>query len=275
MDREDCYWDNVAAAMSRRYHLDSVMADHKRRVHLELLRSWCGASPTGRILKTDLFEEAFGDDEVLSKWPDPPGRSPPAVGIDISGRICGRARNRLHGMGRTVMAVAGDARRLPFPDGTFDVVFSCSTLDHFLRREDLDAGLREAARVLSRTGRLVLVLDNPRALLHGVVRWFGAKGILPFRLGETLEPNELEATAEELGLEVIEQRAVYHVPRMIATSFFRVLRAVRFGFADRFLLGRLAAREERSGRPGEYRTGWYTAACLVKAKGPYAKGMKR
>lgn len=54
-----------------------------------------------------------------------------------------------------VQAIVGDARRLAFPTGTFDVIVSCYALHHVD-----DAGkrefLREAARVLTPGGRLVL-----------------------------------------------------------------------------------------------------------------------
>ena len=59
------YWDGVARRMAAGYHLDPVMAEHKRRVHLDLLQEWCSPGAGSRVLKTDLFEEALGPDQVL------------------------------------------------------------------------------------------------------------------------------------------------------------------------------------------------------------------
>ncbi len=263
MDRSDRYWDDVAGAMAKSYHLDPVMAEQKRRVHVDLLRSWCGASPAGRILKTDLFEEALGGDEVLTGWPeeDAPAR---LCGIDISRRICTGARDRLTASNRRIDVLVCDARHLPFRDESFDIVFSCSTLDHFIGEEGLCAGFREAVRVLREGGRLVLLLDNPRSLFYPAVRWLGKKGKIPFLLGETLTAAEAACMAGEFGLTVLDQRAVYHVPRLVATALFRALRALRLGFADRFLLRTFGVLERRSGKGGEYRTGWYTATLLAK-----------
>src|SRR5262249_59359545 len=46
----------------------------------------------------------------------------------------------------------GDGERLPFPAGTFDVVFFCGALHHFERFEVV---LREVRRVLRPGGRLI------------------------------------------------------------------------------------------------------------------------
>jgi SAM-dependent methyltransferase len=48
----------------------------------------------------------------------------------------------------------GVAEQLPYPDGTFDLVVSSTSFDHWF---DQQAGLRECARVLHPGGQLVLV----------------------------------------------------------------------------------------------------------------------
>ena len=48
----------------------------------------------------------------------------------------------------------GTAERLPYPDGSFDVIVTTTSFDHW---SDQQAGLRECARVLVPGGRLVLV----------------------------------------------------------------------------------------------------------------------
>jgi ubiquinone/menaquinone biosynthesis C-methylase UbiE len=47
----------------------------------------------------------------------------------------------------------GTAERLPYPDGSFDLVVTTTSFDHW---SDQEAGLRECARVLTPGGRLVL-----------------------------------------------------------------------------------------------------------------------
>jgi SAM-dependent methyltransferase len=237
------------------------MAEHKQRVHLALLGRAAPIAPASRILKTDLFEEALGGDEVLLSWPG--GGGVRLVGIDISNEICRGARRRLAAGGRTLALCRADARRLPFRDGAFDLVFSCSTLDHFETREELLSGLREAARVLAPGGELVLTLDNPRALFYPLVRALERKGRIGFRLGETLSASEARGALDSIGFQVLEERGVYHVPRVLITAFLRAIRAARFHFLGGPLLRLLALLERGAGGPGQYRTAWYTA---IRAK---------
>lgn len=54
---------------------------------------------------------------------------------------------------RRLRFTVGTAERLPYPDGTFDLVVSTTSFDHWA---DQGAGLRECARVLTSGGHLVL-----------------------------------------------------------------------------------------------------------------------
>lgn len=55
--------------------------------------------------------------------------------------------------------VVSDGRNLPFPDGSFHVVFSYSVLQHF-SKEDARACIREAARVTRPGGTVLIQLAN-------------------------------------------------------------------------------------------------------------------
>ena len=61
-------------------------------------------------------------------------------------------RAREHGIGN-ITPTQGDARRLPYPDATFDGAFLVAVLGEI---PDQDAALRELARVLKPGGRLVV-----------------------------------------------------------------------------------------------------------------------
>ena len=47
------------------WYLDPVVAEHKRQAHLDLLRQWMGTGSSGKVLRTDLFEESNGKDQIL------------------------------------------------------------------------------------------------------------------------------------------------------------------------------------------------------------------
>jgi ubiquinone/menaquinone biosynthesis C-methylase UbiE len=67
-----------------------------------------------------------------------------------------------------VVIVEGDALQLPFRDGSFDLCFCNSSLEHF---DDGPGGLREMARVLRPGGRLVLTTDAFPRRLTPLARW--------------------------------------------------------------------------------------------------------
>jgi sarcosine/dimethylglycine N-methyltransferase len=91
-------------------------------------------------------------------------RSCQVVALELNaGRAAGAARlTRLVGLGRRVSVVRGDAVRLPFAVGCFDV---CLSQEAFLHIADKAAVLREAHRVLTTGGRLVFTDWVARATL--------------------------------------------------------------------------------------------------------------
>ncbi|NDY43121.1 methyltransferase domain-containing protein [Dissulfurirhabdus thermomarina] len=81
-----------------------------------------------------------------------------AVGLDVSLGMLGRARRFRRRAGAALDLVAADAARLPFRDGTLDVVISLFALHHLDR---VDTLLAEADRVL-RPGGVFLLIDFRR-----------------------------------------------------------------------------------------------------------------
>jgi SAM-dependent methyltransferase len=71
--------------------------------------------------------------------------------VDFSPRMVELARER------GVAAQEGDVQRLPFADGAFDTVIAAWMLYHV---PDLDAGLGEIARVLTKGGALIAVTNS-------------------------------------------------------------------------------------------------------------------
>jgi SAM-dependent methyltransferase len=80
-----------------------------------------------------------------------------ASGVDPSEAMVELARSRLPG----AKLMVGRAESLPFPDGGFDAVAALGSLEY---AADLEAALREIARVLRPGGRAVLSWPNFRGL---------------------------------------------------------------------------------------------------------------
>lgn len=97
-----------------------------------------------------------------------------AVGLDPSLGAVAAGRRVARELGHSVDFVVGDGRFLPFLDGTFDVVFSYSVLQH-MSRADVRQALKEASRVLKPGGRCVIEMPNRmglRCLYHQARRGF-------------------------------------------------------------------------------------------------------
>ncbi|MDE3154711.1 MAG: class I SAM-dependent methyltransferase [Acidobacteriota bacterium] len=81
------------------------------------------------------------------------------VGIDPSLPAVLAARRVAARSGCAVHVIVGDGRHLPFRDGTFDVVFSYSVLQHF-SPEDLRSCLADIRRVLVPGGQALVQMPN-------------------------------------------------------------------------------------------------------------------
>jgi SAM-dependent methyltransferase len=122
---EDWYWWFVAR---REAAVQFAEQFRPRRQPLRILDAGCG---TGALL-----------DRLMSQ----PGVE--LFGLDYSGQALAYTRGRGH-----VRLVQGDLTRLPFPDGTFDVITALDVVEHI--RDD-ERALQEVYRVL-RSGGVLLV----------------------------------------------------------------------------------------------------------------------
>ena len=62
-------WEKVAQNNKNRGHIDSLLGKYKSTEFKNLVQRWVGSFENKRVLKTDLREEAYGDDEVLFSLP--------------------------------------------------------------------------------------------------------------------------------------------------------------------------------------------------------------
>jgi len=104
------------------------------------------------------------------------------VGTDFCLPMLDLAKKKIVDRGRRLPLCAADALRLPFPDGSADVVTVAFGARNFF---DLGAGLAELARAL-RSGGLLLVLEfsRPRGPLAPILGWWARN--VPPRIGRML-----------------------------------------------------------------------------------------
>ena len=212
-------------------HQQHLWREHSDAVNAELLEAWLPPGRSGRILKTDLFDEAVteGLREVLSR------RGNVVVGIDVSTRI-------LQAVGSNpgpLSCLGADVRALPLGAETVDVVVSLSTLDHFDSIDSMEESLTELYRVLVPGGTLILTLDN---LANPVInirnklpyRVTHAAGLVPYPVGKTEGPIRVSRLVENAGFDIDDVTSIMHAPRVVAIPVLGVLSRLTKG---RFPMG--------------------------------------
>lgn len=149
-----------------------------------------------------VLEIGYGTGHALEQLA---GTGARVVGIDLSEGMRSMARRRLEqaGLDRHVRLDLGDARALPYEEGSFDAVFMSYTLELF-DSGDIPRVLAEAFRVLragGRVGVVALAEKDPPGLMVEIYKWLhrhfphlvdcqpidavGALGAAGFRIRET------------------------------------------------------------------------------------------
>ena len=105
-----------------------------------------------------VLEVGFGTGNELIELTKKVGGKGEVYGIEISPKMLERAKMKLkkYGLLSRVNLVLGDARRLPYSNDKFDVVFSSYMLD-LIDTPEIPVVLSEFKRVLKPRGKLVLV----------------------------------------------------------------------------------------------------------------------
>ncbi len=101
------------------------------------------------------------------------------TGVDISENMLAEGRRKIDakGLERRIVLQTGDAERLEFEDGTFDLVTVAFGVRNF---GNVEAGLSGMQRVLRRGGKcLVLEFSEPKGTLFGTVYRFYFHRVLP------------------------------------------------------------------------------------------------
>jgi len=266
-DRAREYWDHVAQKLEGKYYLNELLGEHKRNIHLKLVERWGQSRQHGKILKTDLFEEALGTDDLLFHLRD--GASQ-AMGVDVSPRIVERAKARAQAsQGGSNCFVVADVRALPFASGSFDLIISNSTLDHFPVEADLKRGLSEISRALLSGGILIITMDNPSNPLVRLWRWLThylleKAGLSPFYLGVTYTRRQLCDELERVGLQVTDSTAVQHLPFHWSAPLAWAVSTAGSARLEQHLLRLLETFEKLGHWKTRYLTGHYVAVKAVK-----------
>jgi SAM-dependent methyltransferase len=246
-------WDKLARTMHEPQFQEQI-ALYKRREGLDLVSKWAPRQ-VRRVLKTDLFEEGFGQDALLDSFL---ATYPEVIGMDVSGVVVGEASQRMP----DARYVVSDVAALPFKAGSFDLIVSISTLDHLPPRL-LAGSLAELCRVLHKDGCLVLTLDSRHNPLHVFSNYFRRRlGRIYAERCYTVQDVQTAMAGQPWIL--TDATAIYHVP--FPVNFLSKQVAKLLGArADGAIRAVVRACEALGTLPTRFFTGRYIALRLVRA----------
>ena len=267
LGKEAEHWGQVARGWTVKGYANELLAEHKRKTYLSLIARWAEVTEKQRILKTDLFAEAFGVEQFL--FDIAPANSN-IVGIDVSIEIVAQAKRQAEQRGMDAgKYLCCDVKQLPLRNNSIDLIISDSTLDHFPSEADIVTALKELGRVLRRGGTLILTIDNKSNLTYPpyfMIRLWMKLGLSPYFIGRTLSLAKLKHTLEKIGLSVEGSTAILHYPHPdgLVRWLERSLRKLSRGKLDNAIRKGLACLERLEGKRTRYLTGRYIAVKAVK-----------
>lgn len=113
------------------------------------------------------------------------------TGIDLTDRAIENTRRRLSVFGLASDLKVADAEKLPFADGSFDMVYSWGVIHH---SPDTPQAAREILRVLAPGGRFAVMIYH-RYSMVGYMLWlrYGLARLRPFTSLDTIYSRYLES----------------------------------------------------------------------------------
>jgi len=260
------HWDHVGDTPDRFRDRNPVLALHKRVVYRDLVGMSRCADGTGLILKTDLFAEAFNEEEFVTahEW------THRLIGIDISPRVVLGAKGRLTAGGSPLRGyVVSDVNYLPFRQGAFDGIISDSTLDHLPSSHAIVSAIAELGRVLSAGGRLLLTIDNPHNLTfppRWIIDLWMKLRLAPYYIGYTLTRKQMREALLAAGLNTRYETAILHYPHpdALVRATETITRTLGFGRLNGLLLSTFRLQEALANTRFQYLTGRYLAVAATK-----------
>jgi SAM-dependent methyltransferase len=214
-ERQRRDWDRIAGSVRDFAAAPSTL--YYRRCEIALIEHAVGDLRGKRVLKLDLWNEAFNT-RILD-WMRSQGAE--VVGLDLSRVVAHRARRNALAKGNPLALLRADIRELPFPAGSFDVVYTMGTIEHI---DEYPQALREIHRVLRPGGRAIVGVPHKWNLfLRPVMVWIlDAFGQYLYAPEKSFSSAELRRDLESAGLRPIERTGILTLPGFLrmADLFF-------------------------------------------------------
>ena len=157
------------------------------------------------LFKTDLWDEAKNTEILL--WAAERGAR--VAGADIALATVDGAR-RVLAVHQPAFA-AGDVRKIPFRDGSFDLVYSMGTIEHFT---DYRVAVEEIYRILKPGGRAIIGVPNllDPFLRPLLVAFLDRIGRYDYGLEKAFSHRQLARLLESVGFRVRARSGILFIP---------------------------------------------------------------
>jgi SAM-dependent methyltransferase len=171
------------------------------------MRRHLGSLAGKRLLKLDLWNEAQNTELLF--WAAREGAT--CYGIDIADTTSRKGRDRGRALGVPIRVIVGDILALPFPDDSFDCLYTMGTLEHVPGAERVMA---EVARVVKPGGVAIVGVPNKLdpflfAIASRVLQAFRC---YPYGYERWFTNGELGRALQAQGLRVIQRDGILFFP---------------------------------------------------------------
>ena len=266
MNKQGLYWDTIAQTWLTKPYRNQIFAEHKGKTYLNLLARWVNPTASQIILKTDLFDEAFYEEQYLfdTSWADS------TIGMDISIDIVTKAKKSAK-LKKTDSAnyICCDVTALPFKNNCFDYVISDSTLDHFQSEDMIVTSLKSIGRVLKYEGTLILILDNKTNITYPpyfLIQLWMKLGLAPYFIGRTFSLKQLHKILSSLDLTPVDSTAIFHYPHpdILIRGCESIIHRICGARLNNFMRRLFTSLERLEKRRTRFITGRYIALKAIK-----------
>ncbi len=224
------FWDEVARSIQDTLYSEKNATDiYLQRTYLNILNHFRIDLRGKKVLKLDLWNESTNT--ALLGWFFERGAE--IYGVDISSEVVQKAKVKFQQQGIPCDFRQGDIRKLPFPDGYFEIVYSIGTVEHV---PEVSQAFKEIYRVMSSDGEHVVGVPNRYNIWgRAFAVWLTQKfGLYPFGFALSFSQHGLCKMLVNTGFRNIETTGVILYPWVIRYINLHPL-ARRFAWTNRIV----------------------------------------
>lgn len=228
--------------------LPAPSTGYYRRCEIALIRRTFGSLAGKRILKLDLWNEA--SNTRILQWMA--GQGAEAYGLDVCHTTVRRALDNSRDLRPPLHLVQGDIRELPFPDASFDLLYTMGTIEH---TDEYRQAVAEIRRVLRPGGRAIVGVPHKwnvflRPLM---VSLLAAMGLYLYSPEKSFSERELREVVERAGLRARRRTGILTIPGILRMAdLFLYSRGIPLYRLTPVLLWPFEAIETRWRWPGRF-----------------------